>query len=112
MISVQDLTGPASALRGYSEDDPGPMADFTVSCTLELETPSVVWVHALRGAGIRKLWREFVEGLAERGVVEICARRAEGRGLPRTRLSSDGRYYVMHVADLIDRPPDTGFRLL
>ncbi|KQP43899.1 hypothetical protein [Pseudorhodoferax sp. Leaf274] len=109
MIRIQDLTGPASALRGYAEDDPQPMADFAISCTLEWETPTIVWVHALRGAGSRKLWREFVEALAERGVREIRARRAEGRRLPRAKPSECGGHFVMLVADLVERPPETGF---
>lgn len=112
MIRIQDLQGPVSVLRGYFEDDPESMAGFVISGALEWESPTVVWVHALRGVGNHKLWRQLVAELAARGVVEIRARRAEGRRLPRAKPSADGTHYVMLISDLVKTPPDTGFASL
>ena len=100
MIRIQNLHASASVVRFYAEDDPSPMADFQAVCTLEWESPTVVWVHGLKGVSSRMLLREFVEELAARGVTVIRARRVEGRRLPRAQVQIDGTY-LMHIADLI-----------
>lgn len=108
MIRIQDLQGPASVARMSAEYSASETPPFQAVCTLEWETPSVVWVHGLLGLGNRRLWREFVAELDGRGVEFLRATRAEGHRLPRAVLLADGSYQ-MRVADLKARPIDSVF---
>ncbi|KQP12470.1 hypothetical protein [Pseudorhodoferax sp. Leaf267] len=111
MIRIQFM--PAGTTTGiarfYLQDDAAPMSDYQLVCTLNWESPNVVWVHGLMGRGSRKLWRDFAAKLHEVGVEQIRATRAEGRVLPRARPHPDGNGLVMHLKDLIDQPVDSGF---
>ncbi|WP_326535807.1 hypothetical protein [Pseudorhodoferax sp.] len=98
--------------RFYEQDSAAPMADYQLVCSVNWESPQVVWVHGLMGKGSRKLWRDFVAELHTQGVQQIRATRAEGRVLPRARPHPDGHGLVMDVADLLARPVDSGFVLL
>ncbi len=111
MIRIQYLPdgSKSGVVRFYQDDDAPPMSDFQVVCTVNWESPEVVWVHGLMGKGNRKLWRDFVDKLHGLGVVQIRALRADGHILPRAKPHPDGRGLVLYVADLMRDPPDSAF---
>lgn len=111
MIRIQMLPeGTTSGVvRFYADENAAPMSDFQVVCTVNWESPQVVWVHGLMGKGDRRLWQDFVRALADRGVTTIRALRADGHRLPRAQQHPDGRGLVIYIADLQREPPDSDF---
>ena len=113
MIRYQDMPigSKTSVARFYAEDDPEPMADYDVVCTVNWEPPATAWLHGMMGKGSRRLWRELAESLHERKIEFIRAFRVEGRLLPGAELMPDGSWRIP-VAQFVRKPVDTNFAAL
>jgi hypothetical protein len=91
-----------SELRFFEAANPPPMAPFDACCLVVWETERVIWLRMLHGRLTRKLMRELLAWLVERGVDVVRSHRATGHVLPLGVERSDGSWET-RVADLAAR---------